>query len=258
VPRLAVIPGTALLVVLLASCGGGSGSGSSSQAVKLDGTSWSLATVAGADALPGGMLGFSGGKLSGATGCNSFGGSYTQSGDSLTISLGPMTMIGCPPPLDAQERAVVNALPKTASFAIRAGKLVLLDGPGTALLAYTHLDSSAMVGPKWEVTGVNTGNAVSSPVPGTKLTATFGADGTVAGSAGCNTYSAGYTLTGDALAIQPAASTRMHCESPAGVMEQESAFLAALEHSTKVGISSHGVTLRDSNGAIQVTLAEPG
>jgi hypothetical protein len=41
-------------------------------------------------------------------------------------------------------------------------------------------------------------------------------------------------------------------------MEQESAFLAALERSTSVETVSSGVTLRDADGSTQLTLARPG
>jgi heat shock protein HslJ len=58
--------------------------------------------------------------------------------------------------------------------------------------------------------------------------------------------------------VQPAAATRKFCDSPAGVMEQETAFFTALEHSTTVETVSTGVTLRDADGATQLTLAAPG
>jgi hypothetical protein len=86
-----------LLAALLAACGGGDGSSSVSSAAatepappSLDATSWSLAQVGGAAAKPGGFLGFAGGNVAGSTGCNGFGGTYKQSGVSLTIALGPV------------------------------------------------------------------------------------------------------------------------------------------------------------------------
>ncbi len=254
-PRVSLAAGL-LLAVLAGACGSGSGS-SSTATPSLDGTSWALASVGGATAQPGGALGFSGGKLSGSTGCNTFGGAYTQSGSALTLTLGATTMMACPPPYDAQEHAVLAALPKTASFTDQGGTLTLLDGSGTTLLTYTHAAPVSLAGPKWEVTGINNGkNAVSSVVAGTTVTATFGPDGTVSGSAGCNSYSAGYTLSGTALKVDHAAATQMFCDSPAGVMDQETAFLNALAASTVVETSASGVTLRDASGATQLTLAK--
>ena len=50
----------------------------------------------------------------------------------------------------------------------------------------------------------------------------------LSGSASCNNYMATYTVDGDGITIGPAASTRMMCADPEGVMEQEMAYLASL------------------------------
>ena len=60
---------------------------------------------------------------------------------------------------------------------------------------------------------------------GTMVTAEFGADGAVRGSAGCNQYSATYTLHGERLGFGPIATTAMDCEVG---MEQEDAYHAAM------------------------------
>lgn len=155
--------------------------------------------MAGAAAKPGGFLGFDGGNVAGSTGCNGFGGTYTQTGASLSITLGPVTQIACDT-LAEQEAAVFAALPKVASLAQVGGTLTLLHAGGTALLAYSAQEEAGLVGPAWQVTGRNNGNeAVTSVVAGSTVTAMFAADGTVSGSAGCNGYSATYTLSGSDL-----------------------------------------------------------
>ena len=265
-----------VVAALLVACGGDSGGSTSSSsgtapaasappapstaAAPLVGSSWSLTQLAGVAAQPGGLLAFAkGGKLTGSTGCNDFGGTYTQSGSSLTITMGFQTAKACGPPLDAQETAVNAALPKVASFSDDGSTLTLLDASGTAVLAYTPARADALVGPHWEVTGINNGQqAVTSVIVGSTVTATFGADGSVSGSAGCNSYSAPYTLAGDTLKVGPAVVTRKLCDTPVGVMQQEAVFLKALENSTVVEAASHGITLRDAGGAIQLTLGEPG
>ena len=50
----------------------------------------------------------------------------------------------------------------------------------------------------------------------------------LAGSAGCNTYRATYEIDAGAITIGEPAATRKACPKPAGVMEQEQAYLAAL------------------------------
>ncbi len=64
-------------------------------------------------------------------------------------------------------------------------------------------------------------------LPSTEITATF-ADGRVSGSAGCNRYSASYTISGSQLLISSAGSTRKLCQIPEGRMAQERDYLEAL------------------------------
>jgi len=67
-------------------------------------------------------------------------------------------------------------------------------------------------------------------IAGSQITATFDETAlSVNGSGGCNSYSASITPQSGAFTVGPIASTMMACESPAGVMQQETAFLAALQ-----------------------------
>jgi heat shock protein HslJ len=86
--------------------------------------------------------------------------------------------------------------------------------------------------------------------PGIEITAAFQA-GQVAGLAGCNQYNAGYTLGPDAgaISISPAASTRIFCAEPEGVMEQEMEYLAALETAARYRIEGAQLILEQSDGA---------
>ena len=78
-------------------------------------------------------------------------------------------------------------------------------------------------GTNWTLVSVGDETAL----PGTEITAHFD-EGRVGGSAGCNGYSAGYELDGDALSISPVCMTEMMCMEPGGVMVQEGAFATAL------------------------------
>jgi heat shock protein HslJ len=251
-------------------------SASTAAALDLEGTLWYLTMIAGAHAQPGGRLRFgTGGTLTGSTGCNDFRGTYAQSGSSLTITIGSRTARRCPPPLDAQEIAVYASLRKAASFSTAfkgvqslsaTDPLTLLDRSGQTLLDYGQGGPETLVRPAWQVTGINTGQpavnsvvtgaeALTSPITGSTVTATFRPEtrtdpagaygGTVTGSAGCNSYAAPFQLIGNALTVGRVVVTRKRCEQPAGVMEQEAAFLKALEASVTVVPNSHGLTLTD-------------
>jgi heat shock protein HslJ len=233
---------------------------STAAAADLEGTLWYLTTIAGTHAQPGGQLRFGkAGKLSGSTGCNDFRGTYAQSGSSLTITIESQTAKRCAPALEEQEVAVNAALPKVASFSnayrgvqslSASDPLTLLDRSGQTLLDYAQGGPASLAGPAWKVTSINTGQA-RIPVVGNTLTATFSQDentmnaigGTVAGSVGCNTYSAPFQLSGARLTVGPVAMTRKHCRQPAGVTEQQAAFLKALAAPMTVMPTSRNITL---------------
>lgn len=105
------------------------------------------------------------------------------------------------------------------------------------------------------MTGVNTGDAVVSPIIGTELTAVFAEDESLTGSAGCNSYRTSYTAdTGD-IEIEPAAATKKFCPLPEGIMEQEAAYLAALEAAETYGFNGATMELSDANEQRLVTFS---
>ena len=67
----------------------------------------------------------------------------------------------------------------------------------------------------------------------TEITIALNPDRTFEGSAGCNTYSGTYTRQGEGIGFNVQAVSRMACGAPAGVMEQEAAYLALLADVTK-------------------------
>ena len=67
-------------------------------------------------------------------GCNSIRGGFTLEGDALSFGPGAMTMMACPPPLDARERALGVAFDATARAAVNGTTLELFGEDGTRLL----------------------------------------------------------------------------------------------------------------------------
>jgi heat shock protein HslJ len=240
-----------LLAGLAGGCGGDGGGGG--DAAQLENTPWQL--VSGKDiTLSAGIVpsaAFSEGTVFGSNGCNQYRAPYTLDGDSLEIGDASGTLMACPPPADAIEQAYVAALAEVASWAIDGEELVLSDADGNELLRY----AVASIQGEWKVTGVNTGDAVSSPILDTELTAVFADDGSLTGSAGCNNYTTTYTAeTGD-ISIEPSASTKKFCPEPEGVMEQEASYLAALAATATYGFNGSTMGFSDSEGKKLVTFA---
>jgi heat shock protein HslJ len=239
----------ASLVFFAAGCGGDDGTDAS----QLEGTPWVLTSgrdiTLPASVAPSAL--FEDGTVSGSTGCNQFTGPYSLDGDSLEIGDLATTLMACEPPRDATERAYVDALGLVSTWEVDGEELVLSDEDGDELLRY---GVASLVG-AWEVTGIKTGDAIVSPIVGTELTAVFGDDGALTGSAGCNNYTTSYTADEGAITVEAPGSTRKLCPEPEGVMEQEGAYLAALEEATEYTIDGTTAALVGADGQRLVTLA---
>jgi len=78
----------------------------------------------------------------------------------------------------------------------------------------------------------------------------------LSGNSGCNTYNGGYEASGTTLKVGPLVSTQKACATPAGVMEQEQQYLAALQNAATYEIAGNTLTIRDASGATQVVATE--
>ena len=253
--------GAALLVLLVSGCGDdddGQPAAASVAPADLAGTKWVLSSYVAkdedVDAAAVAALDFDadGRTLSGTTGCNGVGGTYTQNGSNLTITLGPMTLVACTDDATtAQERAIVEGLPRVVSFT-QTGQLALLDDKGAAVLIY-DANTAGLEGTSWTATGVNTGNGgVQTTALTTTISAAFAPAGALSGFAGCNQYNGAYETSGsNGLTISNVATTRKACADD--VMTLESQYTAALAKVTTYSISGVKLTLRDAGGATQAT-----
>ncbi len=89
-------------------------------------------------------------------------------------------------------------------------------------------------GTEWQVASLG-GEDV---FPSQALTLSFDAQGRVSGRAACNRYTGHYTLTGDGVAIDRVATTKMACDEP--TMEREQHFLALLEQVDRFDVTDGG------------------
>ena len=203
-------------------------------------------------------LAFEGGRAQGSDGCNRFGMPYTTKGSTIDLSgTGMATQMACPPDVMKQAEAFMAAMRSARTYRIAEGQLQLLGADG-AVLATLAAQSTLLAGTNWKVTGINNGrNALVSTLGGTTVTMAFAADGKVAGSAGCNQYTTRFEAEGSKFRFGVPAATRKMC-ADAGVMEQEQAFLKALEAVRTMRVEGSRIEFRDDQGALQVTAAREG
>jgi heat shock protein HslJ len=108
----------------------------------------------------------------------------------------------------------------------------------------------------WLATGYNNGKGgFASLLQGTEITALLSEDGQMSGSAGCNTYRTSYQVSGDAFGAGPVALTRKMCGQPEGIMDQENAYVAALESVATYRIQGDVLEMWDANGSRALAFA---
>ena len=234
--------------LMLAGCGPFGGSSEE----ELAGQVWTLTALMGEPPLPVTMIKAefgADGTVSGSSGCNTYFGPYEAGGNKLSFGQ-PMasTMMACEPAVMAQEQAYMKALGAVASYEIRDGKLTLCDADKTAVAEF-EVVKQTLAGTSWDVIAYNNGKqAVVTVIIGTEIAANFGEDGQLTGSAGCSKYVAEYRTEGDSITISSAVVTaRMACQE--AVMEQENAYLAALETADTYKIEGANMEMRTADGA---------
>ena len=235
-----------LLLLTMAGCGEDSAAAPDPAALR--GEAWVLASgidVEGWEQVAPSAT-FTEDQVSGSSGCNRFNASYTVDGDELTLGPVAGTEMACPDPAGAVEEAFRAALTQVTAWRMDGDQLVLLDDDGGELLRF----APASVTGAWMVTAFRQPGSVSSPIVGTDLTATFGADGKLSGNAGCNPYTTTYRAQRGTIEIAAPGSGRMACETPKGVMEQERAYLDALPAAAKYELGGSNLTLLAADGTI--------
>lgn len=230
--------------------------------MSLENKLWGLASYLNLDGqmvevLPGSKVTaeFNDGSVTGTASCNNYFGSYELSGNVLTFGPLGMTEMYCAEPAGVmeQEGQYLALLQTVKAFQIEEERLRLAGENGTTVLEYLLIQPAALEGPEWILSQYNNGKeAVVTTLLGSEITAIF-ADGTVSGSAGCNRYTASYEVIDNAISIGPAATTRMFCGEPEGIMDQENAFLAALQTAATYQIKADVLDMFDSEGARAAT-----
>ena len=113
--------------------------------------------------------------------------------------------------------------------------------------------TTSLVGTNWKLETFNDALLHKPPLDKSEITAIFGTDGGLYGSAGCNSYRTKYQVGGEAITISPAATTRMACSEPVGVMEQESTYLSLLESAKTYKIIGYRLELYDEGDQLILT-----
>jgi heat shock protein HslJ len=177
--------------------------------------------------------------------CNNVVATYTVEDGSISITLGPSTLAACGP--ESLDQQYLGGLENAVIYFFEEGDLFLdlfadggtmrfrpaqpaqpVEDGGSAPAPNPDLPVESAQGIQFQLTSFGPAGAEQPVLPGTEITATF-SETEVAGSAGCNDYTGALTPVDDYFTVGPAATTLRACSEPDGIMEQEQAYLAALE-----------------------------
>ena len=120
----------------------------------------------------------------------------------------------------------------------------LLAACATAEQDQPPAQSAVLLDTEWMLVSLN-GNAL---IEGKDITLRFG-EGSLEGSGGCNTYGGSYTASEDSLRLSGVYATEMACMEPKGIMDQERAYLNALNAAVRYRVDGDRLELYDEAGA---------
>jgi heat shock protein HslJ len=196
------------------------------------------------------------GTVSGSAGCNNFVASYQSREDTLTTGTLTTTLKSCNSPAGVmnQEQIFLTNLKGVDTFTTTSDILAISDANGKTLLTFRKegapVSPLPFAGIEWRLeTYKGSGGSMIGINPATTVSALFGTEGSISGSAGCNSYTGSYTHSGqNGISIGPLATTRMYCGEP-GLMDQETACLANLQAAASYQVTSDGkLHLMDASG----------
>ena len=219
-------------------------------------TAWEAVSFGGPDdmvpVIPGThpSLNFMVERYAGYGGCNWFLGVYGVDGPSMRLEAPAMTVGGCTDAaLIDQEATFTSLLWNVTRYTLDGDKLLLYTAEDQLGMTMTPLEPLAFEGSIWEMQFISTQPAYWQPlIPGTHINAIFDGE-QMTGFAGCNDYTAHYTRTDNEFTITDVTATEKSCDSPDGVMDQETAYLEMLANVGHIVKAARTFQLQDADGA---------
>lgn len=243
------------------SAASGSGRAASSAAggaaASLEGVSVVATEVTGAYTIAPGStisLTFEKGRVAAQAGCNSISGTYTVTGDVLSVTPAMVsTMMACDPALMAQDTWLTAFLSSSPTWVYTDGTLTLTNGTDTIIAGPAPSGAAALEGTGWKVVGLisktSSANTVSAVDPSVIAWLRFSA-GQVAVNASCNNGGGSAQITDSTIIFGTIAMSMRACVGPTEAVEKT--MNAVLQGTTTYTLSN------DPSGALLVITSADG
>ena len=188
------------------------------------------------------------GLLSGTTGCNQYTTSYVAEDGRMEIQMAASTLRACTFGME-QEAAYLQALTQAESYSISGATLEITNGGGQGVLRFTSRNMP-LENTLWTLVAMNGAPQQVGLAPTTLLfePGEQPGKGVAGGAAMCNTYRGGYSLDGDALAIEAIAMTMMAC--PETIMQTEAEYVALLEAAQSYQVVGETLVITSEKGLL--------
>lgn len=108
-----------------------------------------------------------------------------------------------------------------------------------SLLVIDNVPSNPLANTSWTLQALNN----AALIPGSSATASFGGANEINGFLGCNSFNGRYIVNSNQMSITGLTQSNQLCESPLGIMGQESAYVQAMTLATTYELSGDGRTL---------------
>ncbi|HZW05212.1 MAG TPA: META domain-containing protein [Anaerolineaceae bacterium] len=208
---------------------------------------------------------FDTGRASGLAGCRSYTAETEVSASEIRFLATSMDEAACAGslPVTELEGDFTSLMDAAWSYHLLADRLEVVTGRGVELIFVPlGAEEPAVETTTWTLVAFVENGVETPALAGSEITLAFegnvlAEEGKLAGSAGCNHYSARYQASGSGLTVQPPVSTKMFCAEPAGVMDQETRFLQALMDVTAYALTTDNrLTLSTADGRSLVFAGE--
>lgn len=246
-----------VLALVIAACSSITSTGAGGQ---LEGTQWVLRAYADAGSLkivPETVFAdakFQGHQVTGQSGCNTYRALYQSSGRTLLVSQASATLMACDEASMTFEQTYLALLQSSRFYGVERDTLTIYDGIGSASLVFDAAPKNPLLG-RWDVDSyLVPPSTITAVLPDTTVDVVFEI-ASVGGSAGCNDFTGTYGTNGNVVRISQLATTRKAC--PEDVMNQETAFLAALQGAALIDYRGNQVNLQDLRRDLTVALIRP-
>ncbi len=164
-----------------------------------------------------------GGTVSGSAGCNRYSAGYEQEGQQLTLGPPITSLMACETGMET-EQTFLAALESVERYQVLGDQLRLFFEEGQQVMTF-RADRTPLQETYWQLTAYGPIETPQLPVEGAAVTAVFerqsaAPTGMVAGSTGCNRYSATFAASLSQIKLNPPINTFAFCEGAVGDVER--------------------------------------